>query len=299
MRVEHGGTRVDKFIAEKVSQLSRAFAQKLIQHGQVTVNGQVPKASYRLEVGDLLEVRVPAPEPSEAGAEDIPLNVIFEDGDLIVVDKPAGMVVHPAYGHRSGTLVNALLGYCPDLAGVAGELRPGIVHRLDKDTSGLIVVAKNDAAHRHLQHQFKERLVDKMYLALAEGRLPSAHGLINAPIGRDPRNRKRMAVVLRGGREALTEYVVREYFPDHTLAAVKPVTGRTHQIRIHFASIGHPLAGDRVYGYRKQQLPLRRHFLHAASLAFSLPGSTEQRTFRADLPEDLAQVLDALRQTNP
>jgi 23S rRNA pseudouridine1911/1915/1917 synthase len=299
MRVEFGGTRIDKYIAEKVPQLSRSFVQKLLRDGQVTVNGQVPKASYRVEVGDMLQVRVPPPVLSEARAEDIPLDVVFEDTDIIVVDKPAGMVVHPAHGHRSGTLVNALLAHCPDLAGIGGELRPGIVHRLDKDTSGLIVVAKNDAAHRHLQRQFRQRLVDKTYLGLAEGRLASASGVIDGPIGRDPRHRKRMAVVARGGREARTEFSVVEYFAQHTLLEVKPVTGRTHQIRIHLASIGHPLVGDRVYGYRKQRLPLRRHFLHAASLAFALPGHAERLAFRADLPEDLAQVLDALRKTNP
>jgi 23S rRNA pseudouridine1911/1915/1917 synthase len=169
------------------------------------------------------------------------------------------------------------------------------VHRLDKDTSGLIVVAKNDAAHHHMQQQFKQRLVDKTYLALAEGRLPSAHGVVTASIGRDPKHRKRMAVVSHGGREALTEYTVREYFPEHTLAAVKPITGRTHQIRIHFASIGHPLVGDRVYGHRKQRLLLRRHFLHAASLAFTLPATGERRTFHSGLPDELAKVLDTLR----
>jgi 23S rRNA pseudouridine1911/1915/1917 synthase len=295
IRVEQGGTRVDKHIAEKVPQLSRSFVQKLLQEGCVTVNGQVPKASYRVEVGDLVLVRVPPPEPVEARAELIPLNIIFEDADIIVVDKPAGMVVHPAHGHRSGTLVNAVLAHCPDLAPVGGELRPGIVHRLDKDTSGLIVVAKNDAAHQHMQRQFKQRLVEKTYLALTEGQLPSAQGAIDAPIGRDPRHRKRMAVVVRGGREARTEYTVREYFPEHTLVTVRPVTGRTHQIRIHLASIGHPLVGDRVYGKRKQRLLPNRHFLHAASLAFTLPGTTEQRTFRSDLPDDLAAVLDMLR----
>lgn len=295
LRVEQGGPRVDKYIAQEIPDLSRSLVKKLLDEGRVTVDGNVPKASYKVEAGDVIVVRVPPPEPTEIRAEDIPLKILYEDADIVVVDKPAGMVVHPAHGHRSGTLVNALLAHCTDLSGIGGALRPGIVHRLDKDTSGLLLVAKNDVAHRHLQRQFKQRLVHKIYLALTEGLLPTPRGVIDAPIGRDPQQRKRMAVLPRGGREARTEYRVLEHFAQHTLVEAEPVTGRTHQIRIHFASIGHPLAGDRVYGFRKQRLPLRRQFLHAARIAFTLPSSGEPLEFTSELPDDLAAVLHDLR----
>ena len=293
--VEQAGLRVDQYVAQQVNDLSRSYVQKLLAVGRITVDGEVPKASYRVEEGQRVVLRVPPPEPIEAAAESIPLTIVHEDERIIVVDKPAGMVVHPAYGHRSGTLVNAVLAHCPDLAGIGGDLRPGIVHRLDKDTSGLIVVAKDDAAHQHLQRQFKERTVDKMYLALTEGRLTAPRGIIDAPIGRDPKQRKRMAVVRSGGRESRTEFTIREAFPEHTLVEARPLTGRTHQIRIHFASIGHPLVGDPVYGYRRQRLPLERQFLHAARLAFALPGTGERAEFHSDLPEDLEAVLESLR----
>ncbi len=297
LRVEQGGLRVDRYIADQADDLSRSFVQKLLDEGRVTIGGQVPKASYRVEAGDVIVVRVPPPQPLRISAEDIPLSIIYEDADLVVVDKPAGMVVHPAQGHPSGTLVNALLSHCKDLSGVGGRRRPGIVHRLDKDTSGLVVVAKNDVAHRHLQRQFKNRLVHKVYLVLTEGCLPAPHGVIDAPIGRDAKQRKRMAVVAHGGREARTEYSVLERFAQHTLAEAQPITGRTHQIRIHFASIGHPVAGDRVYGFRKQRLSLRRQFLHATRIGFRLPSSGEAMEFTAGLPHDLASVLDELRQS--
>jgi 23S rRNA pseudouridine1911/1915/1917 synthase len=295
LRVEQDGPRVDRYIALKVPDLSRSFVKKLLEEGRVTIDGQVPKASYKVEAGDVVVVRVPLPEPIAARAEAIPLEIIHEDADIVVVDKPAGMVVHPAHGHHNGTLVNALLAHCTDLSGIGGELRPGIVHRLDKDTSGLLVVAKNDVAHRDLQRQFKQRLVHKTYLALTEGLLPAPHGVIEAAIGRDPQRRKRMAVLPRGGREARTEYRVLEYFVQHTLVEAEPITGRTHQIRIHLASIGHPIAGDSVYGFRKQRLPLRRQFLHAARIAFTLPRSGQPAEFTSELPDDLATVLDALR----
>jgi 23S rRNA pseudouridine1911/1915/1917 synthase len=296
LHVEQDGLRIDRYVAQQVPDLSRSFIQKLLDDGRVTVAGQVPKASYKVEAGDAIVIRVPPPEPTVVRAEDIPLQIVYEDADIVVVDKPAGMVVHPAFGHHSGTLVNALLAHCPDLAGIGGVARPGIVHRLDKDTSGLIIVAKRDAAHRNLQEQFKQRLVHKTYLALTEGVLPAAHGVIDAPIGRDPRYRQRMAVLARGGREARTEYRVQEYFAEHTLVAAEPVTGRTHQIRIHFAFIDHPLVGDRVYGLRKQRLPLERQFLHAARIAFTLPSSGQPVEFTSTLPEDLETLLETLRQ---
>jgi 23S rRNA pseudouridine1911/1915/1917 synthase len=299
LHVEQDGLRIDRYIAQHVPDLSRSFIQKLLDEGRVTVAGQVPKASYKVEAGDAIVIRVPPPEPTVVRAEDIPLRIVYEDADIVVVDKPAGMVVHPAFGHHSGTLVNALLAHCPDLAGIGGVARPGIVHRLDKDTSGLIIVAKRDAAHRNLQEQFKQRLVHKTYLALTEGVLPVPNGVIDAPIGRDPKHRQRMAVVTRGGREARTEYHVQEHFGEHSLVAAEPITGRTHQIRIHFAFIGHPLVGDRVYGLRKQRLALDRQFLHAARIAFALPGSGQTVEFTSPLPEDLQKLLSTLREPEP
>ncbi len=294
LTVEEGGERLDKYIAQAVPDLSRAAVQRLIKDGRVTVGDAVLKASYRVESGDRIAVHIPPPETDAVQAESIPLDIVYEDDDLLVINKPAGMVVHPAYGHHSGTLVNALLAHCPQLATSGEDDRPGIVHRLDKDTSGLIVVAKHDAARQHLQHQFKQREVEKVYLALVEGRLEPPQGIIEAPIGRDPRRRKRMAV-LRSGREARTEYTVAEYFDQYTLVEAHPHTGRTHQIRVHLAFIGHPVAGDRVYGRRKQRLPLQRQFLHAHRLAFRQPSSGEVVEVEAPLPPDLAEVLARLR----
>jgi 23S rRNA pseudouridine1911/1915/1917 synthase len=295
LHVQEGGQRVDRYLAQAVPDLSRSFIQRLIENGRVTVGTQAPKASYRVEPGDVVTVRVPPPEPTDVRPESIPLCIVYEDADILVVDKPAGMVVHPAHGHSSGTLVNALLARCPDLTGIGGAIRPGIVHRLDKDTSGLLVVAKNDAAHHGLQEQFKQRRVHKTYLALTEGVLRVAHGVIDAPIGRDPSHRQRMAVQTRGGREARTEYHVLEQFPSHSLVSAEPVTGRTHQIRIHLAYIGHPIVGDRVYGFRKQRQPLERQFLHAARLAFELPSTGTPVEFSSALPPELAALLESLR----
>ncbi len=303
--------RLDKYIAQEVPDLSRSLVQSLIREGLVTVNGQTVKASYKVKVGDTIVLRVPPLESLEVRPEAISLDIVYEDVDLLVVNKPAGMVVHPAYGHRTGTLVNAVLAHCPEIADVGETLRSGIVHRLDKETSGLIIVAKNDAAHQHLLRQFKRREVKKVYLALVEGHLEPARGLIEAPIGRDPRRRKRMAVVKaeQGGRKARTEYRVVEYFALqaggmsrlYTLVEAQPVTGRTHQVRVHFAFIGHPLVGDPVYGFRKQRLAgyglplLGRQFLHAQSLGFHLPHSNQYVEFRAELPADLGEVLERLR----
>ncbi len=291
------GQRLDKWLAERLPDHSRTEIQRWIREGLVRVNGRASKPGYKLEPGDVVEVDVPAPVPyEEVKPEPIPLNILYEDDDLLVIDKPAGMVVHPAPGHTSGTLVNAILYHCPDLRGVGGVERPGIVHRLDKDTSGLILVAKHDRAHRELQRQFKEREIEKAYLALVEGHLQPKEGRIEAPIGRDKRHRKRMAVI-RDGREAVTEYRVIAYYDDYTLVEVYPLTGRTHQIRVHFAFIGHPLVGDTVYGRRKQRLKpwLKRQFLHAHRLRFRLPRTGEWVEFTSPLPEDLQAVLDKLQ----
>ncbi|MBX3048778.1 MAG: RluA family pseudouridine synthase [Anaerolineales bacterium] len=289
--------RLDKFLAAALPQHSRARLQALIKAGQVRVAGQpVSKSSYPLEGGELVQVSVPAAQPTELIAEHIPLDIVYEDKQVIIVNKPAGLVVHPAAGHSVGTLVHAVLGHAPEIEGVGGELRPGLVHRLDKDTSGLIILAKNERAQRSLQKQFQERSVSKTYLALTDGQPRTPSGRIEAPIGRDPQQRKRMAVMRAGkGREAVSEYRTLETFPDHSLLEVDLLTGRTHQIRVHLAFIGCPVAGDRVYGRRKASLPLERHFLHAARLQIILPGKRTPQQFEAPLPAELQAVLDELR----
>jgi len=293
LEVMDSGERLDKYLANAVSDLSRTQVQRLIAAGQVSVNGRSARSSLRLEAGDEVVIHVPPQESADVHPEAIPLNVVYEDDDLLVIDKPAGMVVHPAHGHRSGTLVNALLARYPQLAEVGGAERAGIVHRLDKGTSGLILVAKHEAAQKELQQQFKHHAVEKVYLALVEGRLAPAQGVIEAPVGRDKRQRKQMAVV-RSGRQARTEYRVIERFDDHTLVEARPQTGRTHQIRVHFAFIGHPLAGDRVYGYRRQRLRIERQFLHAQTISFHLPSTGEVVEFHSPLPDDLQRVLASL-----
>jgi 23S rRNA pseudouridine1911/1915/1917 synthase len=296
LTVEQPGSRLDRHLATELPDHSRAEIQRWIKEGRVTVNGAVLRASHKVAVGEHIVVRVPEPETHELLPEPIPLDVVYEDGDLLVINKPAGMVVHPAHGNWSGTLVNALLSHCPDLTDAGSEQRPGIVHRLDKDTSGLIVAAKNEPVRQHLQAQFKARTVAKGYLALLEGHLESLEGRIEAAIGRDPRQRKRMAALslARGGREAITNYRVLGYYDGHTLIEAEPKTGRTHQIRVHFAYIKHPLVGDTVYGRRKERLRCPRQFLHAHRLGFRLPSSGEFVEFTAELPTDLRQVLDSL-----
>jgi 23S rRNA pseudouridine1911/1915/1917 synthase len=292
------GERLDKVIAAEVPELSRTQAQRLIEDGFVTLDGKAAtKPGQRLERPATIAVRIPPPGPAGNLPQAIPLDIIFENDDLLVVNKPAGMVVHPAAGHAQGTLVNAVLGHAPGLDGVGDEQRPGIVHRLDRDTSGLIVVAKNDAAHRALQRQFKDREVEKVYLALVDGHPPTKTGRIEAAIGRDLRNRKRMAVVPeRRGRPAVTEYRVLEKFPAHTFVEARLLTGRTHQLRLHFAYLKCPIVGDTVYGRRTPSLPIERQCLHAARLTLKLPGGGAARTFEAPLPEDLTRILKLLRQ---
>lgn len=289
--------RLDKFLVAQMPEFSRSRLQGLIRDGFVTINGvMATKPGLPLEDEQEIEVRVPPPEPSGLVAEEIPLQIVFENDDLIVVNKPAGMVVHPAAGHASGTLVNAALAHDPDLEGVGGEQRPGVVHRLDKDTSGLIVIAKNDTAHRWLQDQFRLRKVEKVYLALVDGAPPTPTGRVEAPIGRDPAHRKQMAIVpITRGREAVSEYRTLEKFPQHTLLEVHPYTGRTHQIRLHMTFLGCPIVGDTLYGHRHPSLPIDRQFLHAARLTIQLPGETAPRTFTAPLPLDLEGALNYLR----
>lgn len=288
------GQRLDQYLAAAVESLSRTEAQRLIKAGQVTVNGRSAKAAYRIEPGDSIAITLVMRQPQVIAPEDIPLDVVYEDADLAAVDKPAGMVVHPAYGNVSGTLVNAALARWPEMRRITGEDRAGIVHRLDKDTSGVIVLARTSAALKSLQAQFKARTVAKKYLALADGHPETDAGIIEAPIGRDPRQRKRMAVV-KHGRPALTRYEVIEKFEECCLLSVEPATGRTHQIRVHLAWLGHPLVGDEVYGHRKQRIACPRLFLHAAELQVDSPSSGARLTFSAPLPVELEAVLARLR----
>jgi 23S rRNA pseudouridine1911/1915/1917 synthase len=289
--------RLDKFLVGLLQEFSRSRIQGLIADGFVDVDGRAAKkAGQTLESGSNVTIRIPPSAPMELLAEDIPLDIIFENDDLLVINKPAGMVVHPAVGHTSGTLVNAVLGYDPDIEGIGGEERPGVVHRLDKATSGLILLAKNERAHRWLQDQFRLRKVDKTYLALVDGRPPTPSGRVEAHIGRDPSHRKRMAVVPESrGREAISEYRTVEEFKAHTLLEFHPLTGRTHQIRLHCAFLKCPIVGDEVYGRKKPSLEIGRHFLHAFRLKIVLPGEKDQRIFEAPLPDDLVEVLDTLR----
>ena len=282
------GARLDKYVCEKCPELSRTYVQKLITDCYITVNGRKVKAGLKLNAGDKLTISIPPAPPSTLSPEAIPLNIIYEDDDLLVIDKPAGLTVHPAPGHPSHTLVNAILSHFPDLADTGDSLRPGIVHRLDKDTSGVMVVARNSAAQVNLISQFKAHSVVKAYLVLVKGHLTPEDGVIEAPIGRDPRNRKRMAVV-DGGREARTQYHVIKYLGDYTLLEVRPETGRTHQIRVHLSAIGYPVVGDKMYGVKSAYL--LRQFIHASRLGFNLPSTGEYVEFKSDLPTDLEQAL--------
>jgi 23S rRNA pseudouridine1911/1915/1917 synthase len=289
--------RLDKFLVAKLEDYSRSRLQALIRDGNVVVDGKLAtKNGTLLVAGQKVDIHLPATVPANLIPEAIPLAIVFENQDLMVIDKPAGMVVHPSAGHFSGTLVHAALAHAPELEGIGGEQRPGVVHRLDKDTSGLILVAKNDQSHRWLQDQFRLRKVKKVYLALVDGHPPTPNGRIEAYIGRDPAHRKKMAIVsAQKGRSAVTEYFTKESFLRHCLIEAHPLTGRTHQIRLHLAFIGCPIVGDTIYGHRTPTLGLARHFLHAASLTVLLPGEQKPRTFEAALPPDLEQLLIELR----
>jgi 23S rRNA pseudouridine1911/1915/1917 synthase len=296
------GGRLDKWLAGQLPDRSRSEVQRWIDAGLVSARGRTLKASHHVDAGDEITVVVPEPEEYDVEPEPIPLVVLYEDADLLVIDKPAGMVVHPAAGNWHGTLVNAVLHHAPDLAGVGGARRPGIVHRLDKDTSGVIVVAKNDAAHRELQAQFKAREVEKTYLALVNGAMTPENGAIDAAIGRDPRDPKRMAVRAAGqGRASQTRYETLERYrigsssERFTLLACRPLTGRTHQIRVHLAHVHHPIVGDPIYSSRRK-LPFAcpRMFLHAHRLRFRFPRTGESVEFTAPLPSELAAVLERL-----
>ena len=296
-QVTVGESGLDRYLAGQATGLTRSSLHRLIVEGQVLVNSETAKPSHKVREGDRVTLSVPPPRPTGLVAQDIPVTVVYQDQDLVVIDKPAGLAVHPGPGHPGRTLVNALLAICPDIQGIGGEIRPGIVHRLDKDTSGLMMVAKTHQAHTNLSAQIKARQVTKGYLALVEGIPAPAQGLVDAPVGRHPRRRTRMAVVV-GGKEARTSYKVREKFPGHSLPGHSLIelyleTGRTHQIRVHMAHIGLPLVGDTTYG---QKSPLvGRHFLHAFYLAFRHPVSSEPLEFRTGLPPDLTPAIDTLR----
>lgn len=303
-----GGTRLDVFLARQDIALSRSQVQRLIDEKKVRVNDGAEKASFKLRAGDTVTLTQEAPKDYHVSPEDIPLSIVYEDPSIIVVDKPAGMVVHPAASHFEGTLVNALLHHCRDLSGIGGFLRPGIVHRLDKDTSGLIVVAKSDAAHQELAKQFKEHLVKKRYRTLVFGDMEGDEGVIDSPVGRHPVDRKKMSTKSRRGKEALTRWRVLERYGTLTFLDVEIETGRTHQIRVHLHSAGHPLLGDNVYGHSAKQLQnvqdsllrsrlrgMKRQALHAGGLEFRHPASRERLEFVSSLPDDMEKVRAFLR----
>ena len=291
---EQAGQRLDAFLAQALPELTRSAAQRLIAEGLVTVDGKAPAKSLKLSGGETVAVTVPEPEEAQALPEDIPLDVVYEDDDVIVVNKPVGMVVHPAPGHSGGTLVNALLHHCGDsLSGIGGELRPGIVHRIDRDTSGLIIAAKNDFAHQALSAQLQDHSLCRTYEAVVIGNLREDSGTVNAPIDRNPKDRKKMAVV-KGGREAVTHYEVIRRYRGYTLVKCKLETGRTHQIRVHMAYIGHPLAGDIVYGNKSDKSGIEGQCLHAARLEFIHPDTGENVAVEAELPKYFKDFIDRL-----
>lgn len=290
------GKRLDILLPQLFPPLTRSQAQKLISEGNVQVNGQKVKASFRVAEGETISEVMPEPRELAVSAEAIPLNILYEDVDVIVINKPRGMVVHPAAGNYTGTLVNALLHHCHDFGGINNTLRPGIVHRLDKDTTGVLMVAKNDLAQAGLTAQIKQRTVKRLYLALVHGGIKENTGCIDAPIGRHPGDRKKMAVV-EGGRRAVTHFRVLERFSHYTLIEARLETGRTHQIRVHFAYIGHPVAGDPVYGPKRDDLSLSGQALHAQVLGFNHPRTGAYLEFIAPLPDEMAGVVEQLRQT--
>jgi len=293
---EKSGDRLDMWLAETVPEHSRSRWQTLIKEGRVTVNGAPCKANLKIHAGDRVKWSVPDPAPAVPQAEAISLNVLYEDKHMIVINKPAGLVVHPAVGNETGTLVNALLHHCTDLTGIGGEIRPGIVHRLDKDTSGVMVVAKNEAAMMDLSRQFKERDTEKEYLTIVWGVPYGKRGTVETTIGRHPIHRKKMAANVRNGREAVSHFEVQEALGEAALVRVKIETGRTHQIRVHMTHIKHPVIGDSVYGRgRASTIKAVRQMLHAAKLSLNHPKTGKRMTFEAPLPEDMEELLKQLR----
>lgn len=288
----HAGQRVDQFLHALLPQQSRSYLQKLIKEGSVLVNAKTVKSSYRMEEEDQVELEVPKPEAPSVKAESIPLAVLYEDEDLLIVDKPKGMVVHPSAGHETGTLVNAVLYHCQGkLSGINGVMRPGIVHRIDRDTTGALVICKNDHAHNHVAAQLKEHSITRRYVAVVEGVMKEEEGCVDAPIGRHPVERKKMACHVKNGKRAVTHYRVLQRFRNHTLIECRLETGRTHQIRVHMASIHHPILGDTVYGSSRNPFHLEGQALHARILGLTHPSTGEYVEVEAPLPEYFEKLL--------
>ncbi|CCJ33399.1 RluA family pseudouridine synthase [Caloramator australicus] len=288
------GKRIDVFLSEKIEDMSRSRIQKLIEDNKIKVNAKEIKSNYKIKNGDEITVEVPKPVMLQIQAEDIDIDILYEDDDIVVVNKPQGMVVHPAAGNYTGTLVNALLKKCRTLSSINGVIRPGIVHRIDKDTSGVLVVAKNDYAHQHLAEQIKEHTVKRVYIALTEGVIKQDQGTIDKPIGRHPIHRKKMAVI-ENGKRAVTHFKVLERYKENTLVEARLETGRTHQIRVHMAYIGYPLVGDPVYGFKKQKFNLKGQALHAMVLGFIHPRTGEYMEFSSPLPDYFQNLIEKLR----
>jgi 23S rRNA pseudouridine1911/1915/1917 synthase len=296
LTAEVSDKRIDAWLSGKVGDYSRTYIQKLVEEGSVTVNGGTVKTNYKLKEGDAVKIVIPAPEKLDVCAENIKLDILYEDNDIVVVNKPRGMVVHPAAGNYTGTLVNALMEHCKGtLSDINGVIRPGIVHRIDKDTSGVLVVAKNNSAHEKLSEKLKNHDIERIYLAVVEGIIREDSGKIDAPVGRHPVERKKMSVNTKNGRRAVTHFKVLERFADATLVQCKLETGRTHQIRVHMSFIGHPLIGDTVYGRKKQALGIEGQALHAKLLGFVHPATGEYVEFKAEPPEDFKQLVENLR----
>ena len=288
--------RCDVYLAENMPDLSRSFLKKLFESGEILVNGKAVRASYKLKVGDEITLTLPEAKKLDVEAQDIPLDIVYEDSDVLVINKERGMVVHPAAGNEDGTLVNALMHHCGDnLSGINGVLRPGIVHRIDKDTTGLLVVAKNDKAHQSLTDQLSDRSLSRTYFAIVHGNIKEDNLTVDAPIARDTKDRKKMAVARKDGREAVTHITVLERFNKYTLIRCKLETGRTHQIRVHVKSIGHPILGDKTYGLKKEEYSLVGQLLHAGEIGFIHPQTGEMVSFSAPLPEDFSETLEKIR----
>lgn len=293
---EHAGIRIDKYLAESLPDISRSYLQKLFRDGEIRMNGKAVKASAKTLAGAEIVFAIPEPEEPEILPEDIPLDILYEDDDVILINKPKDMVVHPAAGHYTGTLVNGLMYHCREgLSGINGVLRPGIVHRIDKDTTGVLVVCKNDRAHNGLAEQLAEHSITRKYRAIVCGNLKEDEGTVDAPLGRHPQDRKKMAIVRSGGKRAVTHYRVLERFGKYTYIECQLETGRTHQIRVHMASLGHPLLGDEVYGRGKSPFKLEGQTLHAMVLGFIHPTTGEYMEFQAPLPEYFESLLEKLR----
>lgn len=295
---ENYNERLDSLLTKKLENVSRNYISKLIKDGSITVNGKKSKPRYLVKEGDLISIKLPRPSELEISAENIPLNIVYEDGDILIVNKPQGIVTHPAPGNTKGTLVNGLIYYDESISKVGDISRPGIVHRLDKNTSGLLIIARNQESYRALVEDFKNRRIKRMYMALVYGKFSLKDGTINAPIGRHPVDRKRMAVVYENSKEAITDYKVVEEFKDYSLLEIHLQTGRTHQIRVHMAYLKHPIVGDGIYSGRKNEFKIHNQLLHAKSLGFYHPRTKEYMEIESDLPEEFSNIVELLRRRN-